>query len=188
MRKFLLPILLITSLFAREYIAIIDFEGIGVTEGEARILTQRLTSEMITLELYQVLERSEMKRLLDEQKFQYSGCVDTKCAVELGKMLGAKYMVVGTISKFGKSYTIDSRLLYVETGEAYVSGKYSSNISLENLLDVGMQSVAYQLCELEPPKISITEKLYDNIYKNRYIIGGISFSIWIAWGMNWITF
>ena len=78
MRKFLLPILLLTSLFAREYIAIIDFEGIGVTEAEAKVLTQRLTSEMISLELYQVLERSEMKRLLDEQKFHYSGCVDTK--------------------------------------------------------------------------------------------------------------
>ena len=86
MRKFLLPILLITSLFAREYIAIIDFEGISVSEGDAKALTQRLTSEMIKLEVYQVLERSEMKRLLDEQKYQYSGCVDTKCAVEIGKM------------------------------------------------------------------------------------------------------
>jgi len=39
MRKFLLSILLITSLFAREYIAIIDFEGIGITNDEARVLT-----------------------------------------------------------------------------------------------------------------------------------------------------
>ena len=93
MRKILLPILLITSLFAREYIAIIDFEGIGISENEARVLTQRLTSEMITLGEYQVLERSEMKRLLSKQKSQYSGCVDTKCAVELGKMLGAKYEI-----------------------------------------------------------------------------------------------
>ena len=99
MQKYLFILLFATSLFAREYIAIIDFEGIGILESEARVLTQRLTSEMIALELYQVLERTEMKRLLSEQKFQYSGCVDTKCAVELGKMLGAKYMVVGTISK-----------------------------------------------------------------------------------------
>ena len=99
MKKLLPLILLISSLFAREYIAIIDFEGIGITNDEARVLTQRLTSEMINIGVYQVLERSEMKRLLDEQKFQYSGCVDLNCAVELGKMLGAKYMVVGTISK-----------------------------------------------------------------------------------------
>ena len=81
--KKLIFLLLATSLFAREYIAIIDFEGIGVTEAEARVLTQRLTSEMISLELYQVLERSEMKRLLEEQKFQYSGCVDTKSKKEI---------------------------------------------------------------------------------------------------------
>ena len=134
MRKILLPILLITSLFAREYIAIIDFEGININEGDAKALTQRLTSEMIELQLYQVLERSEMKRLLEEQKFQYSGCVDTKCAGELGKILGAKYMVVGTISQIGKSFSIDSRLISVESGEAYGSGKYETNSSVDKLI------------------------------------------------------
>ena len=176
MQKFLLPILLLTSLFAREYIAIIDFEGIGVSESEARVLTQRLTSEMITLEEYQVLERSEMKRLLSEQKFQYSGCVDTKCAVELGKMLGAKYMVVGTISKLGKTFTLDSRLISVETSEAYGSGQYSTDISIDNLIKYGMKSLAYQLCDLEPPKISPITNLTETLYNNRYIISGISFA------------
>ena len=187
MQKYLLPILLITSLFAREYIAIIDFEGIGITNDEARVLTQRLTSEMITLELYQVLERSEMKRLLSEQKFQYSGCVDTKCAVELGKMLGAKYMVVGTISKLGRTFTLDSRLISVESSEAYGSGQYSTDVSIDNLIKYGMKSLAYQLCDLEPPKISPITKLTDTLNNNRYIIGGVSVLIWMAWGMNWIV-
>jgi len=40
MQRILLFILLATSLFAREYIAIIDFEGIGITNDEARVLTQ----------------------------------------------------------------------------------------------------------------------------------------------------
>ena len=76
MRKILRPILLITSLFAIEYIAVIDFAGIRISNDEARVLTQRLSSELINIGVFQVLERSEMKRLLDEQKFQYSGCVD----------------------------------------------------------------------------------------------------------------
>ncbi len=75
-RRLIILLLIVGCVFAREYIAIIDFEGIGVTNDEARALTQRLTSELITLQVYQVVERSEMKRLLDEQKFQYSGCVD----------------------------------------------------------------------------------------------------------------
>ena len=92
MNRILIAILLFTSLNAREYIAIIDFEGINVTADDAKALTQRLNSEIIALEVYQIVERSEMKRLLDEQKFQYSGCVDINCAVDIGKLIGAKYM------------------------------------------------------------------------------------------------
>ena len=160
MRKFLLPILLITSLFAREYIAIIDFEGISVSEADAKALTQRLTSEMISLGVYQIVERSEMKRLLEEQKFQYSGCVDIKCAVEVGKMLGAKYMVVGSISKVGRTYSIDSRLIDVETSESYVSGSYSMRGEIDGLMNTGMQSISKQLCELEDET-----KIYSSIIK-----------------------
>ena len=166
MRKFLLPILLITSLFAREYIAIIDFEGISVSEADAKALTQRLTSEMIKLEVYQVLERSEMKRLLEEQKFQYSGCVDLKCAVELGKMLGAKYMVVGSISKVGSTYSIDSRLIDVETSESYASGSYSHRGDIDKLMDSGMKSIAHQICDEDYDKKVLKESTISNIKEN----------------------
>ena len=203
MHRFLLSILLTTSLFAREYIAIIDFEGINVSEGDAKALTQRLTSELIKLETYQVLERNEMKRLLEENELRkkmspglveghvheyYTNCIDLNCAVEIGKIIGAKYMVMGTISKLGKTFTLDSRLISVESSEAYGSGQYSTDVSIDNLIKYGMKSLAYQLCDLEPPKISPITKLTDILYSNRYIIGGVSLVVWMAWGMNWITF
>jgi len=186
MHRIFLIILFVTSLFAREYIAIIDFDGINVSENDAKALTQRLTSEMISLELYQVLERSEMKRLLNEQKFQYSGCVDTRCAVDIGKMLGAKYMVIGSISKLGKSYSLDARLISVESSESYVSAKYTVDGKIEKLMKYGIPSIAHQLCELPVPKIPLITKLIEQLYENRFIVGGVSFAIWIAWGMNWI--
>ena len=183
MRRILLSILLTTSLFAREYIAIIDFEGIGVSEGEARALTQRLTSEIISLEMYQIVERSEMKRLLDEQKFQYSGCVDITCAVDIGKLIGAKYMVVGTISKLGNAFSLDSRMISVETGESYISATYTVEGKIEKVIKYGMQSLAYQLCELEPPKINLMTKISDILYSNRYKLGGVSLLLWLGWGL-----
>jgi TolB-like protein len=185
MKKVLLVLLFISSLFAREYIAVIDFEGIGVSNDEARVLTQRLTSELINIGVYQVLERSEMKRLLDEQKFQYSGCVDLKCAVELGKMLGAKYMVVGTISKLGRTFTVDSRLIYVESGEAYSSGKYTTQSSIDNVVQYGMASIAYQLSDEDIPDeiLNHSESIFSKIYKQRKIISIVSFILWIGWGL-----
>jgi len=155
MKKLLIILLLVVGcVFGREYIAIIDFEGIGVTEDEAKALTQRLTSELINLEIYQVVERAEMKRLLDEQKFQYSGCVSTKCAVQIGMMIGAKYMVVGSISKLGSSFSVDSRLLNVETSEAYYSGSYTHKGEIDGLLSIGMKSIAHQLCGMPFDKTS----------------------------------
>ena len=150
MKKLLLLfiLLIVGSGFAREYIAIIDFEAKDVKENEARALTQRLTSEMISLGVYQIVERAEMKRLLDEQKFQYSDCVDMKCAVEIGKMIGAKYMVVGSISKIGQTYSIDSRMIDVKTSEAYISASYSFKGNIDGLLDDGMKSTAMQLSEI----------------------------------------
>mgnify|MGYP001417221095 CR=1 FL=1 len=145
----ILIFLFLTSLFSREYIAIIDFEPIGVSELESKALTQRLTSEMIELGEYQVVERSEMKRLMEEQKFQYSGCVDLKCAVDIGKLIGAKYMVVGSISKIGSTYSIDSRMISVESGESFTSGSYNHKGEIDDLITHGMKTVAHKLCDLE---------------------------------------
>ena len=89
---------------------------------------------MIKIGKFTIVERSEMKRLLDEQKFQYSGCVDISCAVEIGKMLGAKSMVVGSVSKLGNTFSIDSRLIDVKTSESYVSADYSVKGDIGKLL------------------------------------------------------
>ena len=178
MKKLLLIALLIVGCgFAREYIAVIDFAGINVPDDKTKALTQRLTSELISLGIYQVVERSEMKHLLEEQKFQYSGCVDTKCAVEIGKLIGAKFMVASAISKVDDIYVIDSRLINVESGEAYIGGQYTSRESISNILLSGIKSIAYQLCELEEniPRISIINRIED---KNMHLGLGFGMADW----------
>jgi len=191
-RRLIILLLIVGCVFAREYIAIIDFEGISVSEADAKALTQRLTSEMISLGVYQIVERSEMKRLLDEQKFQYSGCVDMKCAVEIGKMIGAKYMVVGSVSKVGSTYSIDSRLISVETGESYISATYSNDNKIDILLDDGMKSIAYQLSEINYEKqveinkniISLAEQNSINTTSDTTKwAGGIGFGLLVSDGI-----
>ena len=78
MHRILLSILLTTSLFAKDIIAVLDLEQIGLSQQEATILTQRLTTELISLDKYQVVERNNMDKILKEQKFQHSGCTDSE--------------------------------------------------------------------------------------------------------------
>ncbi|MBC8311379.1 MAG: hypothetical protein H8E72_03675 [Candidatus Marinimicrobia bacterium] len=121
-----------------------------MSQNDAKALTQRLTTEMIKIGKFTIVERSEMKRLLDEQKFQYSGCVDVSCAVEIGKMLGAKSMVVGSVSKLGNTYSVDSRLIDVKTAESYVSSNITNHGDI-GLLISEMAKMAYELCEVKIP-------------------------------------
>jgi len=83
MRKIFI-ILLLGNLFASQSsIAVIDFESINLRQTDANALTQRLTTELINLDKYTVLERSLIQQIIEEQKFQYSGNVNRTDAVEM---------------------------------------------------------------------------------------------------------
>ena len=184
MHRILPFILLATSLFGAKYLAVLDLEPESISESEAKILTQRLTSEIIELSDYTVVERANIDKILNEQKFQHSGCTDSECAVEIGQLLNADITVVGTVSKFGDTYTIDSRIIDVRNGEALRSASFTHTGNIDLLVKNGIESVARELLGVKTP---LLKKVSNLVYNNRYIVGGVSFVLWIAWGMNWIV-
>ncbi len=164
------------------HIAIIDFEGIGVSLEEARVLTQRLTTEIISRNVYQIFERSKINRILEEQEFQHSGCVDAACAVDIGKLAGVQYIVIGTVSKIGQTYSVDTRLIDVESGESLLSAEYSTQNSIDDMLTNGMRDVSYQLCNLELPKPK-PPTIFERINNHRGKIILLWLTLWFGWGL-----
>ena len=179
MHRILLYILLTTSLFAKDVIAVLDLETIGLNPGEATILTQRLTTKLISIGKYEVVERTNMDKILKEQKFQNSGCTDSECAVEIGQLLNTDFIVIGSVSEFGSMYSIDARLIDVAQGKGLISAEYSTENSIDYLLKSGVESIAYQLCG-----IGESEPLFSKIYKQRKVIGIVLFVLWLAWGFT----
>ena len=164
------------------HIAIIDFEGIGVSLEEARVLTQRLTTEIISRNVYQIFERSKINRILEEQEFQHSGCVDAACAVDIGKLAGVQHIVIGTVSKIGQTYSVDTRLIDVESGESLLSAEYSTQNSIDDMLTNGMRDVSYQLCNLELPKPK-PPTIFERINNHRGKIILLWLTLWFGWGL-----
>ena len=74
MIKKIILLIAISFSFSKEYIAVIDFEANNIKKSDARALTQRLTTELIKVDEYIVVERSQVNKMLKEQKFQHSGC------------------------------------------------------------------------------------------------------------------
>ena len=146
-----------SSLFAKEIIAVLDLEQIGLTPQEAQILTQRLTTELISLDKYQVVERNNMDKILKEQKFQHSGCTDAECAVEIGQLLNSDYIVMGSVNKFGNTYAIDCRIINVELGEAIQSANFTHKGEIDELLTIGIANISKQLCGIATNNKANTE-------------------------------
>jgi hypothetical protein len=126
----------------------LDLESTVVTETEAKILTQTLTSRIISLGEYTVVERANIDKILNEQKFQHSGCTDSECAVEIGQLLNADLTVIGSVGKIGSTYTIQVRIINVESGEALQSANFTHKGEIDELLSVGVESVAHELLDI----------------------------------------
>ena len=119
-------------------IAILDFQGIGVSAQEAQVLTNRLATKMVALGTYQVIERGQMEQILEEQDFQLTGCTTNDCAVEIGQLIGAQQMLAGSFGKLGTVYIIDMKIIDVETGRILKSTSYDIEGSINRLLSEGL--------------------------------------------------
>ena len=149
----LITSILLTSLALGETtIAVFDFSNNGLSNNEVLTLTDRLRTELVRVSDYKIVERSKIDEILKEQKFQLSGCVD-ECLLEVGKMLGANNIIIGSFGKVDNIYTISARMVDAETGEVKQAISYDSDYNLGNLLKYGMEECAYRLMDKKPPKM-----------------------------------
>lgn len=96
-------------------------EAREVSAMEAATVADFLRTELINSQVFVVLERSNMAKVLAEQRFQQTGCTTTECAVQMGKILNVQSMLVGSFSKALNMYYINARLVDVESGAAVVA-------------------------------------------------------------------
>jgi TolB-like protein len=131
--------------FFPAFIAVIDFTGNNVSEGDCITLTDRLSIELCNTRYFKVYDQEVMKKILKKQKFQYSGCVTDTCMVEIGRMIGVNQIVGGSISKVGNVYSVSARIINVKTGEIENTGVYDHTGDIGGLLTEGMIRVAIEL-------------------------------------------
>lgn len=89
----------------------------ALSDDETGAITQHIRVKLFnTMPDYRWLERGRIEEILDEQKFQASGCADQTCVVEMGQLLGARKMVSGSISRVGDTYSMALNVIDIETG------------------------------------------------------------------------
>ena len=132
-------------------VAILDFEGRGISQLESATLTDRLSSELANTEAVILVERGQMSEILDEQGFQQSGCTSAECAAEVGALLGVKNMISGAFGKLGNTYTIDAKMFSVESGATIKTVSKSYKGEIDGLI-TEIEILAWEILGLTPPE------------------------------------
>jgi TolB-like protein len=69
-----------------------------------------------------VVDRQQLDLIMQEMQFQESGLVSDESAQEIGRMLGAQYIVSGSMESIASSYRFRARALTVENAAISYSG------------------------------------------------------------------
>jgi TolB-like protein len=121
-----------------------DYGGSDASlEALRRGLAQMLISDLSAVDDLQVVERERLQAILEEQKLAQTGKTDAATAARIGKLLGARYLVLGSYFDVMKAFRVDARLVDVETGQIVKSigaaGKPDDFLGLEQQLAEGLK-------------------------------------------------
>ncbi|MCP4129680.1 MAG: hypothetical protein GY754_01570 [bacterium] len=102
-------------------IAVIDFQPKDVSKNVAMKVSELIRNEMVDVGKFVIIERAQMSAILGEHELAQSGCTDVSCAVEVGKLISARKILVGSVMQLGRKIIISGRIVDVEKGVAEFS-------------------------------------------------------------------
>jgi TolB-like protein len=101
-----------------------------------------MISELAQNPAARVVERQEIQRLIDEQNLGAQGRVDPQTAAKVGKLVGARYVVLGTFVDFYGDFRVDVRLVNTETSE--IVKTESERMQRDHMFDI-IRNIAARL-------------------------------------------
>lgn len=90
-----------------------------LTENIAEVkdeVEDELTAYFLNSNLFILLERKMIDTIMEEMKLQVSDLMDISTSVEIGRLIGAQFIIVGSISSYKKNLILSARIVDVETG------------------------------------------------------------------------
>ncbi|OQY19182.1 MAG: hypothetical protein B6I36_04875 [Desulfobacteraceae bacterium 4572_35.1] len=125
--------------FQRTKIAVLDFNLQGndfETKDMGKIVAEWFITALVKEGRFDVVERGMLQKILAEQKLAMSGVVDESTATQLGKILGVKVIITGTVMKLQGITEINARIIDVQSASiiAAENVRSSSTASLQQLV------------------------------------------------------
>lgn len=117
-------------------LAILPLDTAGGSQqrvGLGDMLAAMLTTAVVERNGPPVVERAKLDAILAEQKLSRSAKFDAKTAVQIGKLIGAKRVIVGNIAEFDGKLAIDVRIVDCATAKVLAASHADCALELEAL-------------------------------------------------------
>ncbi len=126
---------------ARPGMTVLDFDlgmSLGMEHEDLEALRRGLAamtiSELAVNPAVRVVERAQLQQIMQEQNLGREGRVEGNTIVQIGHLIGARYMVTGTLFYNRGQFRIDARLFDSETGQILRTERV--NGTLEQVFDL----------------------------------------------------
>lgn len=128
----------------KKNIAVADFTDLqGNTTELGRFLAEELSADLAEDgKGFEIVDRNNLRSILNEHKFSMSGLVDPKTIKQLGQIAGVDAIVTGTVTPFGDSVRVSAKVIATDTAKviAAAKGDIAKTKAIEELLSRGIDT------------------------------------------------
>lgn len=101
------------------------------------VLAESVSVRLVNTKIVRVIERAQLEQLVKEAAISQTGLMDEKTVQSVGKLIGAKYLVVGNVIVIENALQVTGRVLDVKTGEILIASQVAG--PKENLFALGQR-------------------------------------------------
>lgn len=128
----------------RTKVAVLELSGLGITD-ITKNLEQYLRNSIATIDGFQMLSAADVQiALQDPKNREVASCGGgPDCGLEVGRLVAADVVIIGSITGFGEVFGLNLRALDVKRSREL--GRYQANVSGRDKLIPEVRLAAYRL-------------------------------------------
>lgn len=108
----------------KKNVAVLNFKPSGILDNSKAILfTEIFQDILIKSNIFNVIERENLKDVLTEQQFQLTGMTIEKNLVDIGRIANARYLIIGSARQIKDRHILTIKIVDVENGYILFSDK-----------------------------------------------------------------
>ncbi|MCK5153509.1 MAG: hypothetical protein KAQ93_04055 [Spirochaetales bacterium] len=131
MRRYIFSLLFVIiglgAVFSQEKprIALLPLNPMGVSEKEAADASDLFRAAIVRADQFIIIEQNQVNEIILTQSFTLTGNTDETYAKEIGKLLPAEQIIIGSFSHVGTEFILSSKIIDIESGQSKKSEKIS---------------------------------------------------------------